>query len=385
MNNEYCLLLPLAAEPAGGFTPSSQIDFLLNHPGKALKEQTLRLTGSLNVQKYDDQGNKLPLDTTDYVTLNSNAGAHSLLNHLIVMFEGSQVELNTEYARFVGAESEAVSSCIELGSLSDDVIELKSVSQDGSKTSLSGVFTLGQSAGDDEGKMPFSIMLRCCLNHSSAPINFSKSGAVRIRMILREPTDVFYAPSFNISQLTYAVENVALRYVIHDELDMKVPVVMERVQYAGQQSLLSSYNTFSTICPSSFDSCFLVFRNSAHSNSTTFAYDPVLNENFEEAGGVLVANYVEWTLQGQDTPLSFPLRTNEEMLTNYIMSHSHSLRKHGINYAKLNNKDQACGYGLGCYFGMDIPSMPLQTTINFDNAITNRYNVYIFYKGKMML
>ena len=215
---------------------------------------------------------------------------------------------------------------------------------------------------------------------------FNKTGPVRVRMILREPNDVFYGPGINVTDVSYSVQNIALRYEIHDDLQMKQPVIMERVQYAGQQSLLSSYNTFSTICPSSFNSCVLLFRDQGHANNATFAYDPVLNENFQEGGKALIPNYVEFTLQGQDIgPISFPLRTQEEMLTNYVLALSKNLRKHGINYAKLNNPKQACGWGLGVYFGDEKPSQPFQTTINFNNTPASRYNVYIYYTGKMTL
>lgn len=381
MNNEYTLLLPLAAEPAGGFTPSSQIDFLLNHPKKSLEKASLRLTANLNITVA---GNPIPENST--LRLNSNAGAHSLLNHLIIMFNDSNnVEMNTEYARYVQAYNECSKSCLELGALSNEVIELTGCSQDGT-TNLSSLYLQG-SATSAASTIPFSILLNCVLNKSTKNIPFSKTGPIRVRMILKQPSEVFCDdPNINVSDVNYTVSNVCLRYVVVDDIDDKEPCIMERIQYAGQQSLLSTYNTFNTICPSSFDSTILLFRQDTHKNSTTFTYDSILNENFADAdNNPVISNYVEWSLMGMDTPLSYPLRTQEEQVQNYILAHNKTLNKHGLNYAKLNNPSRPCGWGLGCYFGGNLPGMPVQCTINFSENLGVNYNVYVFYKGSVVV
>ena len=381
MNNEYTLLLPLAAEPQGGFTAGSQIDFLMNHPGKLLESGTFRLTGRSSVL---NGGN--PLDADSTLRLNSNAGAHSFLNHLIIMFNENNVEMNTEYARYVAANNESRKSCLELGTLSSEITELTGCDQDGSGDNLSKTYLQGQQGGQNDGSMPFSILLNCCLNKSNGDIPLSKTGPVRVRMILKQPSDVFCGDdTINVADVTYSLSNLCLRYVLKDDPGLKQPVMMERVQYAGQQTLQSTYNTFNTICPSSFNSCILLFKDSTHNNSTTFNYDSILNENFADASGSVISNYVEWTLMGMDTPLTFPLRTQEEQIQNYILAHNKSLTKHGLNYAKLNNPGIPSGWGLGCYFGNDIPSMPVQCTINFNNNLANYYNVYVFYKGSIVV
>lgn len=387
-NVQYELLLPTAAQPQGGYTPSSQIDFIMNHPNRSLKEGTLRLTGLLSVT--DNGAPVLPLTAA----LNPNAGAHSLLNHLMVMFNGSMVESIVEYPRFVAAETEALHSCIELGALSDQIVELKTVSQTGQKTSLSTLPVVGQVTGDQADKIPFSILLRCCMNNSSAPISFNKTGQVHLRFTLQQPSDVFWAPTLNVADLSYTISEMALRYETHDDIPMKEKTILERVSYAGQQTIVSSYNTFSTTSPTSFDSAILLFRNSTHVNSGNALWDPVLNENFYQDGASIIPNYLEYSLSGQDTPLSFPLRSQEEFLTNYIMAQAGDSRKHGLNLAKLNQyvstitptyTAQPCGFGLGVHFGEDKPSQPLQVTINFAEAPADKYNVYVFYKGKMLL
>lgn len=387
-NTQYELLLPTAAQPAGGYLPSSQIDFIMNHPGRALKEGTLRLTGLLSVTNDGDP--ILPLQAA----LNGNAGAHSLLNHLMVMFDGSMVESIVEYPRFVASETEALHSCVELGAQSDQIVELKTASQTGMKTDLSTIPLEGQAVGDQADKIPFSILLRCCLNNSSAPVSFSKTGQVHLRFTLQQPSDVFWGPAVNVADISYSISEMALRYQTHDDIPMKDKTILERVSYAGQQTIVSSYNTFSTTAPVSFDSAILLFRNSTHVNTTTCAWDPVLNENFYQAGASVIPNYVEYSLSGQDTPLSFPLRSQEEFLTNYILAHAGDSRKHGLNLAKLNQyvstdvpnyTAQPCGFGLGVHFGEDKASQPLQVTINFAEAPADKYNVYVFYKGKMLL
>ena len=377
MNNEYTLLLPLAAEPAGGFTPGSQIDFLMNHPGKLLEKGCLRLTGLSTVTGTGD---------SQTIRFNSNAGAHSYLNHLIVMFNENNVEMNTEYARYVAANNETRKSCIELGTLSSEITELTGCDQDGAGDNLTNTFIQGQAVGTNANSMPFSILLNCCLNKSSSDIPLSRTGPIRLRMILKQPSDVFCGDdAVNVADVNYTLSNLCLRYVIKDDPGLKQPVMMERVQYAGQQTLQSTYNTFNTICPSSFNSCILLFKDSTHNNSATFAYDSILNENFVSGGKSVISNYVEWTLMGMDTPLTFPLRTQEEQIQNYILAHNKSLTKHGLNYAKLNNGSVPCGWGLGCWFGSDIPSMPVQCTINFTSNLDHYYNVYVFYKGSVVV
>lgn len=381
MNNEYVLLLPLAAQPSGGFTPGSQIDFLMNHPGKLLEKGSLRLVGR---SKVSAQGGVLPPTST--LRLNSNAGAHSFLNHLIIMFDENNVEMNTEYARYVAANNESRKSCLELGALSSEVIELTGCDQDGSGDNLSTTYLQGQLASNPNS-MPFSILLNCCLNKSSGDIPLSRTKPIRVRMILKQPSDIFCGDeNINVSDVSYTLSDLSLRYVLKDDPGLKEPVIMERIQYAGQQTLQSTYNTFNTICPSSFNSCILLFKDYTHTNSTTFMYDSILNENFEDgSGNPVISNYVEWTLMGMDTPLTFPLRTQEEQIQNYILSHNKSLTKHGLNYAKLNNPGIASGWGLGCWFGSDVPSMPVQCTINFNNNLGNYYNVYVFYKGSVVV
>lgn len=385
MNNQYVLLLPLAAEPAGGFTPGTQIDFLMSHSDlKRLAKGTLRLTGRLNVT-YN--GVELPDDTT--LRLNSNAGAHSVLNHLIIMFKENNVEMNTEYARYVQSYNEASKSCLELGVLSNEVTELTGCSQDGT-TNISNLYLQGE-VTSALNTMPFSILLNCCLNKSDKDIPFSRTGPIRVRMILKQPSDVFCGDSnIDVANINYTLSNLCLRYVVVDDMGDKEPVRMERIQYAGQQSLLSTYNTFNTICPSSFHSTLLLFKQEGHNNSTTFTYDSILNENFVGLDGddnevPVISNYVEWTLMGMDTPLTFPLRTQEEQIQNYILAHNKSLNKHGLNYAKLNNPSVPCGWGLGCYFGAEVPGMPVQCTINFNENLAANYNVYVFYKGTVVV
>jgi len=384
MSYQYDLLLPTSAEPQGGFIPSSQVDFLLNNPGRALKQNTLRLTGLLSITNAGS-----PLTLGDGVSLNPNAGAHSLLNHVMVMLDGRMVESIVEYGRISAAQTEATHSCIELGALSDQVIELKATSQDGSKTSLTAAAALGQITGDQQGKIPFSILLNCCLNKSTLPISFAKTGQVHLRFVLQQPTDVFYAPDIDVSDLTYTVSQMALRYQTQVDEFKSFPNTLERISYAGQQSILSTFNTFSTISPVGFESTILLFRDSTHVNTTQFDYDPVLNEFFTDGDGFsVIPNYVEYTLSGEDTPLTFPLRTGQEMWTNYIVAAGGSLRKNGVNLAKFNGLEAAhqnCGFGLGVHMGGEVASQPCQVTINFDSPLPSKYNCYIFYKGRMML
>jgi hypothetical protein len=388
MNSQYNLLLPLSAQPSGGFKSGMQVDFMLQGSEKAIKPGTVNLTGTLAVTKTI-AGVTSALEDTDLITLNPNAGAHGLWKYLILEMADRTVEINSQYGLYHAAKTEAMNSTVELGANSSAVPELKVSNADGNYTTLGQAYLLGQSTGVDENKIYFSINLDCALNNASAPIPFSKSGAIHLRLTVAEVSEAFRAPSIAISAIDFSISDLALRYETVDAVS-DAPVIMEKVMYGGQQSILSSFNTFSAVPPASFHSSILLFRNKNHNNTgANLTYDTLLNESFQnDDNSQVIPNYVEWSLLGADTgAIQFPLMTQEEHLFNYLMAQTSGKSvKNGVNYSKLLNKKQACGYGLGAYWGQELPGgLPVQTTINFTAKPDSDYNVYIFFKGSLAL
>lgn len=401
MNSQYNLLLPLSAQPTGGFKSGMQVDFMLQGSEKAIKPGTVNLTGTLAVTNSANPApnNLLP---ADLITLNPNAGAHGLFKYLILEMADRTVEINSQYGLYHAAKTEAMNSTVELGANSSAVPELKVSNADGNYTTLGQSYLLGQATGVDANKIYFSITLDCALNNATAPIPFAKAGAIHLRLTLAEVSEIFRAPSIATANIDYSISDLALRYETVDAVS-DAPIIMEKVMYAGQQSILSSFNTFSAVPPASFHSSILLFRNKDHNNTgANLTYDSLLNENFQNNdGSIVIPNYVEWTLLGADSgPIQFPLMTQEEALFNYLMAQTSGKSvKNGVNYAKLQNQRYvinagtpqettvgACGYGLGAYWGQELPGgMACQTTINFVSKPDSNYNVYIFFKGSLVL
>jgi hypothetical protein len=390
-NSPYNVVVPTSQEPAVGFSPNDRVVFMLSHPGKSIRQNTVRMNGVLQITN-----NGAPFDPAlTPLSLNPNAGISGFIKTLGVKLGGRPVENLVEFGRLVALKNEAKYAQIEHGAAADGMLELMGFSNDAydgnndSKVFQPMKFPIDKVIISDvltnTSELPFSVNLDFCLNNVTGDLPYSKTGDIEISIILQDVTKcgMLASPQAPAS-FSYNLKYLEFRYVTVPEVKSSEPLLMEIKNNSAIPTVYQSRFSALEFAPSnSFHSVFAGFHDAAPLEQSTLA----LNKDYLRSEALPQIDYLEVKMNGMNSQyMNFPLRLQtSEILYNYLRALNVEVKQHGLTYTKLGNVEPT-GFGLGVAFGQEIPAgTRLSFNMNFQELPETSYNAYFFTVGTIQL
>ena len=378
-NIQYAVVNPITNQTT--YNENDVVDFIVNIPqGMQMRKNSLRCNGRLFTKVSVNNGAYINVAPEHALYLNPNTGVHALFNNWNVEFLGGVQETNTEYGRYVSAQTEAGKFYLDTVEDLHSLNELKSMS-DSSQANNTNYFVLvGDAAGKYAGSVAYSFKPLICVNKTNNPVPNSKIDKVLIKVQLEPAYKQMKCDNATVTGVSYTMQELNLTYILEPESKID-SLVMERIMVQANNTVVGSMANLQNTTPSPFSKMFMTFKDTTHVNtSNTFTYDYNANET------LLGIQRLEFTVNSIDATYSYPLLSNDEILYNYLLCFSPSLDKHSLNLAKLRDPVLSSGFGIGTRFFQLIPQ---EATVSIDIELQDApefpIRVYTYYVSSMSL
>lgn len=354
----------------GSYSPFDQIDMLVKIPaGREIKQNSFRLSGTLNISVTRSNNDTSPINPIDGIFFNSYAGAHSLFRSFTTSVNDQTIENIAYYPRWVAMKEQADKTESQLYSSSDAITECKGLFLN---KILSGV-----DKGSQQNNVYFSVKPKIAINKTNANLPQSKFVQVRIMTQLASPTEAFFSNALYaedeplITGINYTLSDLQLSW--YEQNQSSVGDVVLNTCYLNKQTLVSNHTNLNIFSPNVYDAISVSFIKQEDLN--TIQTD---NNGCYFVPGI---NRVEFTLNGSDSPISYPLESYEDYLVNY----KKSLMTGDKNAFGVLSKENT--FGLGCSFTTSVnDKLGINIDINDDIVISDmKYDAYIYVNGYVTL
>ena len=173
------------------YTEYDSIDFVMTFENRALVPNSVRLKADLEV--YNSDGNTRLTDA--HIFIDGKVGATAFVSSIQTDFQNmGSVENFQEVARYCRMVHDATLRADDLNN-SEAVCELKVPKDDLTNFGLRGIAeTLD---GNGANAVDFSIKPKFCLNNMSGPLNYTKSGTIRVNVKLARNASALYLGNNN--------------------------------------------------------------------------------------------------------------------------------------------------------------------------------------------
>jgi hypothetical protein len=353
------------------YSPFDQIDFLVKIPaGREIKQNSFRISGTLNITVTRANSDVTTIAPTDGICFNSYAGAHSLFRSFTTSVNDQTVENIAYYPRWVAMKEQAMKPESQLYSSSDAIVECKGLR-------LPNILT-GVDKGTDKNNVYFSIKPLIAINKSNQNLPQSKFVQVRVMAQLASALESFYTTAVasngtttNITNIAYTVSDLQLSW--YEQPQASAGDVVLNTCYLNKQSIVSNHTNLNIFAPNVYDAI-----------SVSFIRQADLNKVITDNNGcyfIRGIQRVEFTLNGTDSPISYPLTSYEDILVNYKKSLMAG-EKHAFGF-----KNRNATFGLGCSFPTSVNDK-LGVNIDIDDVVnmsTEQYDAYIYVNGYVTL
>jgi hypothetical protein len=354
----------------GSYSPFDQIDMLVKIPaGREIKQNSFRLSGTLNINVTRNNGDVTPIAPTDGICFNSFAGAHSLFRSFTTSVNDQTVENIAYYPRWVAMKEQANKPESHLYTSSDSIVECKGIRL---PNILSGV-----DKGTDKNNVYFSIKPQIAINKTNANLPQSKFVQVRVMTQLSSSLEAFYTTAVDenletvISNISYTIKDLQLSW--YEQNQQSAGDVVLNTCYLNKQTIVSNHTNLNIFAPNVYDAI-----------SVSFIQQQNLNNIITDNNGCYFVdgiNRVEFTLNGSDAPVSYPLLSYEDILVNYKKSLMAG-EKNGFGYKNRNST-----FGIGCSFQTSVNDK-LGINIDINDSINmsqKQFDAYIYVNGYVTL
>lgn len=354
----------------GSYSPFDQIDFLVKIPaGREIKQNSFRISGTLNITVTRANGDVTPIAPTDGICFNPYAGAHSLFRSFTESVNDQTVENIAYYPRWVAMKEQSAKTESQLYSSSNAIVECKGLRL---PNILSGV-----DKGTDKNNVYFSIKPMIAVNKSNQNLPQSKFVQMRIMTQLSSALEAFYTTAVaanlttNISNISYSISDLQLCW--YEQNQTSVGDVVLNTCYLNKQTIVSNHTNLNIFTPNVYDAISVSFISQGNLNT-------LINDN-NGCYNLNAIDRVEFTLNGSDSPVSYPLTSYEDILVNY----KKSLMANEKNAFGYKNRNQT--FGIGCSFPTSVND---KLGINIDisdivNMSVNPFDAYIYVNGYLTL
>jgi hypothetical protein len=358
------------------YGPFDQIDMLVKIPtGREVKQNTFRYSGKLKVSVVPatgqpGAGTSRPVQPTDNVFLNQYAGVHSLFRSFTESVNDQTIENIAYYPRYVAMKRQAEMPQTHTYTNSDTIIELTGLE-------LNNVL-----CGDSTGYISWSMKPKIALNKTNANLPQSKFVQMRIMTQMASPLEAFYTTSVDengdskLASISYEVSDLQLAW--YEQNQSSAGDVVLNTCYLNKQTVVSNHTNLNIFTPNVYDAVSVSFIKQEHLNN-------ILTDN-NSCYQVPLINRVEFTVNGNDAPISYPITSYEDIILNYkksLMANSKN------SFSKSLISSGQC-FGIGCSF---VTSINDKLGINIDvqdgesgiNMSTSQYDAYMYVNGYLTM
>ena len=339
------------------------VDFELTFENRQLVPSSIKLQADVKVMP--DGTN---LQTTQKVYIDPFIGAHSFVDSIITEIQsGGVLENFQNYLRYQRMVADTTMTANDMMN-SENTCELRAPNLKVAQALLGGH---KMSNGASTVVEPdFSIKPNFCLNTIDEPLDYSKTGAVRITVKLARNFSALFGPDVGAST-TYQLSN--LRMCFNSVVVGKPSKVSMRTKLGIKQALTSAFANISTKVPAVCRGVSCSFQlqskeNSQNDNNVETAVPP----NIKELSFAFNDSLNEY--------ITYVIKSRDELLDKYIASFADT----GSNMVRLAKLGAGEGYGIGLQFGtteeplfIDLSNQKFNVQITSD--IAENYNIYMYF------
>ena len=388
----YSQVLPTSVEPAKGFAANERVVFEINHQNQQIRPKSVRLNGVL--QLWRDHVGGTPVDDSDQLYLDPDAGVNGFIYQISTEFGNSNVETINDYGRWVKMKNEATYAQLDHCTSTDSMLELMTYSQDGQKGGKAKINqTLGMKFPIDatSSELPFSVDLDICVNNSVEPLPYKRTGQIKLSILTQDNTRCGMRTTVtpNTNTYCYSMKYLEVRYLADPEAEKAGAIILETKSLDHIPTLVNKYSGVQFSPSHAFDSVVCSFLKTGHdakaNDFTTYNY--LETESITEQ-----IDYLEVKINNKDNVLEYPLiKQTSEILYNYLLAwhpYIHPLTeatvsKHGLTYSKLSNH-VGFGVGLHLYGGVDAGTK-VAFNISLKSVPADSYRMFFYSIGKLII
>ena len=357
------------------YTASDNVSFMINgDEGMSLLKNSVRLEGNLQVLVGGVR------QVAQLVYFNPQVGAHGLIESMQVSTQNGLVEnISNDYGRLVNMKEQATRSINDTLNGSE-MCELKMPTNHQIQNYGHGTKSHSNQAGsvitDD---VSFSVKPLCCLNRVSSEsgnLPFSRSGSVKLQLILSRDLSFLYGNVATGTALTYEIRNLKLSYVQVPSQDLDNQPQMCRTFLSIKQTLNSNVSSVNAKVPAEVDAVSISFQRTANENT-------VRNDNYK-LDNVDGMKRLEFGFNNSVEMVKYQIEDRGEMKQRGLNSFSYM----GHNQMKANLSNKGSGFIAGLNFQLprDLTQNSFNTIVTTDGVNNlNKYNIYLFFHSMVSL
>ena len=356
------------------YQPFDQIDFLVKiAKGREIEKGSFRISGTFKPTVISTIGTNVgtprAVTADDQVFFNQYAGIHSAFRSFTTSVNDRTIENIAYYPRWVVMKSHAYDTQIDFCANSETITELKGL---GIQNIIAGTSSTN---GVTDGKgISFSFKPVVAVNKTDQNLAQSKFTQMRVMAQLASALEALYTTSTNTQSLSYTLSDLQLSWYEHNEA-YNGEVVLNTC-YLNKQAIVSNHTNLNIFCPNVYDAISISFISQANINN-------IATDN-NSCYLLPQIQRVEFTLNGQNAPIVYPLTSYQDYILNYKKSLS---AKDGNSFNKgLLSLGQV--FGIGCLFSTSINDK-LGVVLDIDSTIVqmnaNPYDAYIYVNGYLTM
>jgi len=337
--------------------------------GMALLVGSIRISGTLHAESAPNT----PLVVADGVKYDSQAGIHGMVNSFVSTLrnadgtEENTVENLPYYNRYAKMLFEANQSYYSQALSNATTMELRCGIDDYTPLVLGGERDKTRAATGDNS---FAFKPLIAVNRTNQNVDGSKVSIIKLQMTLESLKGAFFTEvggSFPAA-FKWWLEDVYVHYILvpGNPEAAKSPLQYQKI-YCSKRDVRSTETNLTFSPPASVISC-----------SCTFI-QALLAETANKLETVLLpdVNRVEFTIGGTDSVIKFPLKYQEEIALNYIMSLNPALLESNAIYANL--LDKGYGIGLNLLLPQNLQQNRFGLNVQCGDVFAGQWSMYAFF------
>jgi hypothetical protein len=346
------------------------ITFLVNIPqGMKLKKNSIYTAGSLVVEKT---GGIVVI--ADRVTYDGNAGIHSFFKNMTTtlintkMGIESMVENISFYNRYAKMFYETNKDFQNQSLSNSDNMELRTGLDIYTAPVLLGLQKEDNSASTGINTFAFAPLIAC--NRTVSDIDNVKCDMIKIQMTLESlsvPLFMFDGQPRPVG-LSWKLRDLKLHYLLEESEQPDMSPIQFIKVFPSKRDVISSETNLNFNPPGLIQSYSASFLDQAKSSSGNQLSTDVLED----------IKRVEYTVNGSDSYIKFPILSETELILNYISSLNPNPKESNSLYSNLTQK----GYGIGLNFisPVDMKNSKFSVNIQCGNGRVNNYSMFNYFQ-----
>lgn len=357
---QYKSVFPDTNSP-NGYSSNDLLTFNIPiDPDQEIEQGSIYVSGTLHVEKTGPA----PLLATDNVQYDAQAGIHGFVRSVVVSVDAGQgdmvIENNPTYSRYAKMFYEANQHYITQVVQNSASMELRCGQDTYTPFVLTGV--RNDAANANTGDNSFSFLPLVSVNRTTGNISGEKIKMIKIQFTLDSVSSIFTNPN-NVASLAFNWKDVKCHYNTQ-------PV-------QPSQSPLQFFKIISTKTVIQSTDVNLTYQPPANVLSVSCSFSKKGNAKLLMTDQLPNVSRVEFSVAGSDYTLKFPLKSEEEIILNYIKSLNNNMMESNAIYANLLGS----GYGIGLNYLNPINFSQSRMSINIQSALTSSdlYTMFTYF------